>query len=154
MIDSRGAAATLNAAGKSTAGRLGAIGAIVALAVVSQFAREFVGALVAPAPARADESLHDTLVKQVAEMKTRLPRLVDDVTTLRDIKVEDLKTIYVAEIRAGYEIDVKSQQDEVTRKFCASTARKAQYGASYRFEYWSAGADSQLLGAFEIHSCP
>jgi hypothetical protein len=81
--------------------------------------------------------------------------VLDQSTTLRDIRVEGLKTIYIDEIHDGYQLtDIKSMQDLVTPKVCASPMRKALLdGASYRYEYWSAGSDSKFLGGFDITSC-
>jgi hypothetical protein len=60
------------------------------------------------------------------------------------------------EIASEYEVkDLKVIENYVRPKVCASEMSKSIVdGASYTYEYWSAGADRKLFGKFSISSCP
>ena len=128
---------------------------LLVFAVAWYVAKEVVTYVRTPSPAQINAMLHDALVKKVTEIKSTLPQVLDEATTLRDIRVDGLTTIYINEIHSVYQVqDIKAVQDLVTPKVCASPMRAAILdGASYRYEYWSAGTESKPLGAFNITSC-
>lgn len=139
---------------------LGAIAFLAAFVVALYGAREAIKYMRTPSQAKVNnmirDAMHDGMVKAMTEMKSRLPIILDNATTLRDVKVENVMTIYINEIDDGYQIaDITPLRDIVTAKVCASSMRKSILdGGSYRYEYWSVGNDGKLLGAFDIRSCP
>lgn len=137
---------------KKKRGTASVIFAVAAFAIAWYAARDGVTYLRTPSKA----ATHAALVKSIDEMRPTFPKALDENTTLRDARVDDLMTIYVNEIRSGYQIaNLKGLQDQVTTKVCASIMRQGLLqGQSYRYEYWSAGSDSSLLGAFNITACP
>jgi hypothetical protein len=139
--------------GRHLAGYVLALGAF---ALAWYVAREGVTYLRRPTRSQIDAAINQGFVITAAEIKPTLPRVLDAITTLTDVRVEGINMIYMNEIASGYEVeDLKVIENYVRPKVCASEMSKSIVdGASYTYEYWSAGPNRKLFGKFGISSCP
>ena len=134
----------------------GTILSLVAFALAWYGAKQVVLYMRTPSQAQVHAAVHEGLEKSIAEIRSTLPKVLDEVTTLTDVKVDGLMMIYINEIDAAYQLpDVLEIENIVRPKVCASAMSKSIIdGASYRYEYWSAGPHRKFLGAFNISTCP
>jgi hypothetical protein len=104
-----------------------------------------VHAWTAPAP------VHDQLVEAANTAKHALPVKVDDVTTLKDERVDGKRFVYVYEVSID-SIDATTQQAKLTKLVCGNNDLRIGMikGVSYGYEYWRNGA---LLSQFTVSSC-
>ena len=112
--------------------------------------------LLSPSKEQELAVLHDALVKKLPELKANLPQRVDDATTLVDVKIDVITTVYVYSIGEQYEIgNMNDITERVTSKVCASQKMHAAIkdGFSYRYEYWKAGDTIRPIGSFTVSSC-
>jgi len=96
------------------------------------------------------------LQKREADMKKTLPRKVDDITTLEDVKYEGTKNVYWLSIDAGDgSIDASDLQHRTQSLLCSNgdIARTIkEKGFSYEYHY--VNKERVSLATFTIADCP
>jgi hypothetical protein len=96
------------------------------------------------------------LQKREADMKMTLPRKVDDITTLEDVKYEGTKNVYWLSIDAGGgSIDASDLQHRTQSLLCSNgdIARTIkEKGFSYEYHY--VNKERVSLATFTIADCP
>jgi hypothetical protein len=66
------------------------------------------------------------LQKREADMKKTLPRKVDDITTLEDVKYEGTKNVYWLSIDAGGSIDASDLQHRTQSLLCSTVISRVR----------------------------
>jgi hypothetical protein len=134
---------------------LAILGFALALGIALFVLRDVVAYLSKPSEAEAlHKLLHDGLLRNVAELRPKLPLKLDAAATLVDVKLDDVTTTYVNKFTGDPEsLDMKALTSIVTGKICDGFTRNLIIGgAVYKYEYWSA-ADGKLIGVVTVSSC-
>ncbi|WP_112663810.1 hypothetical protein [Microvirga flavescens] len=129
---------------------------LIAFAVCYVLAKEGVRYLNVSTQAEKETASNRGLQQARDNMKTTLPKKLDDATTLVDVQVEGLNMTYVNEIGAEYEVkNIDAIEALVKKQVCASSMVKSiSQGISYTYEYWGPHPERKFWGRFKISSCP
>jgi hypothetical protein len=98
--------------------------------------------------------MHDAQVYTANVIKSSLPKKLDDVTTLTDVRVEGTALVYIYEVTSpaiSNEAGI-SLASTVTKRFCASPngPKVLKLGGAYGYEYQNQG---KVLYRFNITLC-
>jgi hypothetical protein len=99
------------------------------------------------------EKVHYAQVVAADAVRRTLPKMLDDATTLTDVRVAGGRLVYMYEVTipSVSAADGAAFQADATKKVCSSDMRKViGWGGSYGYEYWHAG---RLVYSFTISSC-
>jgi len=101
-------------------------------------------------------AVNEQLQRAALELKQKLPMVLDEKTTLADVRVEKNNFIYVYQVDPKAEpMDLNAMEEGVRPKVCSSIMKRdIENGVSYTYEYRSSNTKNKLLGSFSISTCP
>jgi hypothetical protein len=106
---------------------------------------------------RAGPRFDDSLRRAEAEMKSKLPMKVDEVTTLVRVKYEPTNTAYwlILDVRAEDKVDPGELEKHIRYSVCANgdTLRTIR-DKHFTYEYHYVDRELQPLANFTIRQCP
>jgi len=108
-------------------------------------------------PARK-AAIHEKLQALTAREVAQLPKRVDDITTLADLRVQGATVVYIYTV-SGLEMieteELEGLKAAARKKLCEGPSRAAILaGTSFAYEYRSSAGDRKLLGRIQIETCP
>jgi len=103
-----------------------------------------------------DRRLNEYLLKLEAGMKKTLPKKVNEITTLEDVRYERTKTSYWFAVDThGEPFDSNLIEQTVRNRACANKGlARTMNETGFTFEYHYVNKERQPLAIFTIAKCP
>ena len=130
---------------------VGAAAAIIGAVLIKAtgFGLGYVGGYEAVHAINGPSSIHDRLVANIRTVT--VPKRIDNITTLTNVRVDDLQVIYTYQV--NFDALADDAQATMTKRVCneKGLTRAMPEGVSYRYEYWN---QQTFVGALTVSSCP
>jgi hypothetical protein len=103
---------------------------------------------------QAENEVREGLLQAARDVKPTLPRKLDNVTTLVDMRVDGLDVTYENEISDSRTYQFTAFEKHLRNLVCGGGMREGiQHGASYTYQYWTPAPERRPLGSVRISSC-
>jgi hypothetical protein len=109
-----------------------------------------------PPPNSAQKAaIHEKLRAIRARDVAQLPRRVDDITALVDLRAEGTTLVHVFTVSGHTSLNLDGVKARIRQQACDGPTKAAILaGTSFAYEYWSPAPEQKLLGRFQIETCP